>query len=153
MPKVKGFYKKFRIHAIVIAFFILLFLILSYRQPVYPEPPHIGSDVVIEVGTLKHEIPQFFTYHYHDKNISFFVVKTGDKVLSFLDACSRCYRHKRGYRFDNGQFVCRKCDVEYSVQEIEKGVGSCYPIKVSGYLQDGRYIIPLSALEKMADKF
>ncbi len=95
----------------------------------------------------------FFTYHYHGKNINFFVLKTGDKVLSFLDACMSCYPSKRGYRVDGGHLVCRKCGVTYSLSDVEKGFGGCYPIRIEGRLQDGQYRIPVSLLGQAIDKF
>ena len=138
-------------------FFVTLFVFLSLgacaKQPDYPEPPRLGSDVAVDVGTLRPEIPEFFTYHYQGKKINFFVVKVDEKVLSFLDACARCYPAKKGYRSDNGALICRECGVSYAVTGIEKGVGSCIPIRIEGSLQSGKYLIPLSVLEGMADKF
>lgn len=132
---------------------VLLFVISCSRQPVYPRPTTVGSEVVIDVSTLKPETPEFYTYHYRNRNINFFVVKINDKILSFLDACMSCYPKKLGYRYDNGYITCRSCDVRYSVAETEKGFGSCFPIRITGNLQNGKYFIPLSALEGMAEKF
>lgn len=128
-------------------------LLSCSRQPVYSEPPFIGTKIVIDISRLKSDIPEFFTYHHSKKNINFFVIKINDKVLSFIDACASCYSKKLGYRFDNGYIVCRACNVRYSVGEVEKGFGGCFPIQVKGYLQNERYLIPVSELEKMADKF
>lgn len=123
------------------------------KQPAYPEPPRAGNDVVVDVQTLRPEIPVFFTYHYQAKRINFFVIKIDGRVLSFLDACARCYPAKLGYHFDGGYLLCRECNVRYSVSEIEKGAGSCFPMRITGNLQDGKYLIPLAVLEGMADKF
>jgi uncharacterized membrane protein len=137
--------------------FVTLFVFLSLgacaKQPGYPEPPRIGPDVAVEVKTLTPEVPLFFTYHYHGKKINFFVVKINGRVLSFIDACASCYPARLGYRYDNGFFVCRKCNVRYSVSEIENGVGGCFPIRIEGSLRDGKYLIPVSVLEGLADKF
>ena len=137
----------------VVVLFVFLSLGACARQPSYPEPPRLGNDVAVDSETLKPEIPVFFTYHYRGKKINFFVINTGGRVLSFLDACARCYPEKRGYRFDSGHLICRECNVTYSVSDIEKGVGSCFPIRITGNLQDGKYLIPLSTLEGMAAKF
>jgi len=138
-------------------FWVVLIFFLSLgacaKQPSYPEPPRMGNDVAVESATLRPEVPVFFTYHYQGKKINFFVMKVEGRVLSFLDACARCYPAKRGYRFDGGRLVCRECNVNYSVSEIEKGMGSCFPIRITGHLQDGKYLIPLSTLERMAEKF
>ncbi len=145
--------QKNRFKAVALLTFALFWAISCSRQPVYPGPPVVGSEVVIDVRTLRPGIPQFYTYRYTNKNINFFVVEIDGKPLSFLDACSSCYPKRLGYRFDNGQITCRACDVRYSVSEIEKGFGSCYPIKVQGSLRDGKYFIQVSALQNMADRF
>jgi uncharacterized membrane protein len=123
------------------------------RQPLYPAPPVSGSQVVIDVSTLTPEIPRFFTYRHGDKNVNFFVIHVQNKVLSFLDACVTCYPKKRGYREKDGYVVCRACDMSFSVYKLEKGLGGCYPIKISGRLDKGNYFIPLATLEGHADKF
>ncbi len=130
-----------------------LFLLSCSAQPTYQEARRSGADVVVEAKTLERDVPAFFTYRYAGKKINFFVVKVDEKVLSFLDACGRCYPAKLGYRAERGSIVCRECNVRYSVSQIEKGIGSCFPIKIEGSLRDGKYLIPASALEGMADKF
>jgi len=130
-----------------------LFLLSCARQPAYPEPPVRESDVVIDTHILAHEKPVFYTYHYHGKKINFFVFRTGEKVLSFLDACASCYSAKLGYRTGDGSVTCRKCDLRYSLSNIEQGFGSCFPIAIEGHLRDGEYLIPVSRLQAAADKF
>jgi uncharacterized membrane protein len=103
--------------------------------------------------SLKPDVPVFYTYRYLGKKISFFVIKINGKVSSFIDACENCHHAKLGYRFEEGSFVCRLCNVRYPVLEIEKGIGSCFPIPVTGRVQDGQYLIHVSMLEKMTDKF
>jgi len=127
-------------------------LVACSQQPLYPEPALNGSEVVIDAEKLRSESPAFFTFRYHGKKINFFVLKVHERVLSFLDVCTSCYPSKRGYRTDNGYLTCRTCDVRYSLSDIEKGLGGCYPISVEGRLQDGKYLIPVSVLEKAIDK-
>lgn len=112
-----------------------------------------GSDIVIDAGTLEPDIPKFYTYHYRNKNINFFVINIDGKIFSFFDACERCYPKKLGYRFDNGNVVCRACNISLPVSEIEKGLGSCAPIKLEGHVKDGKYFISASTIESKADKF
>ncbi|HXX53163.1 MAG TPA: Fe-S-containing protein, partial [Thermodesulfovibrionales bacterium] len=101
----------------------LLFSLISAcsDQPIYPEVPKIGGDVVVDVSGLSSEIPDFFTYHYHGKKINFFVMKVNQTIVSFLDACAKCYSEKKGYRFDGEHVICRACNLKYPVSEIEKG--------------------------------
>jgi uncharacterized membrane protein len=109
--------------------------------------------VVVDVSSLLPEIPAYFTYHHNGKSVNFFVMNIGDNVLSFLDACASCYPQKRGFSFDKGYFICRSCNVRYSVAEIEKGLGSCFPIRINGNVRDRKYFIPVSTLQSAADKF
>ena len=137
-----------------IIFFAILFLASCAKQPVYSEPEQIGSEVVININSLKSGVPEFFTYHYtKGKKINFFVVNIDGRILSFFDACERCYPKKLGYRPDNGNVVCRACNIRFPLSEIEKGVGSCAPIKLEGHIKDGKYLIPVSNIEVKADKF
>ena len=146
---------KFHFHAgrILTLFILVVTLISCSRQPVYPPPSLSGRDVAIDVSTLKPEIPQFYTYQYNGKNISFFVLKLNERVVSFFDACASCYPHKRGYKYDDDSVVCRACDMRFSVYKLEKGIGGCYPIRLQGRTESGKYLIPLASLEAEAGKF
>ena len=135
-------------------FLVVLFLASCAKQPDYPEPERIGSDVVINISSLKPATPEFFTYHYNkSRNINFFVINIDGKIFSYFDACERCYHKKLGYRFDNGNVVCRACNISLPVSEIEKGLGSCAPIKLEGHVKDGKYFISASSIESKAEKF
>jgi uncharacterized membrane protein len=123
------------------------------RQPIYPPPAVVDGNAVFDLSSLKPESPQFFTYVYHDKNISFFVIRMNGGVQSYLDACVTCYPKKRGYQDKNGYVACRACDMSFSVYKLEKGLGGCYPVKISGRMEKGNYLISLATLEGQADKF
>lgn len=138
---------------VIFSSFLLLLVAACSRQPLYPSPQQSGSDVVIDTAQLKPEVPLFLTYRSGDKNVNFFILKVQDKVLSFLDACVTCYTHKQGYRHDDGAVVCRACSQRFSVYTLEKGIGNCYPIKIAGRMEKGRYLISISTLESAADKF
>jgi len=123
------------------------------RQPVYPAPAVLNDHAVVKVEELGQGVPKFFTYQHEGRNVSFFAMKQNDKVLSFLDACASCFQHKRGYRYDDAVVTCRYCNMEFPVQRLEKGLGSCYPIRIQGRVEGGRYLIPLAVLAAAADKF
>jgi len=138
--------------------FILVFIFLTSvascsRQPLYPAPPQSDGNISIDVAKLPLEVPQFYTYRSGDTKVNFFVIRMHDKTLSFLDACVTCYPKKRGYEDRSGYVVCRACDMSFSIYRLERGIGGCYPIKVEGTMKDRMYVIPVMALEKMADKF
>jgi len=48
---------------------------------------------------------------------------------------------------------CRACGLKFSVHKLEKGLGGCYPIRIEGRMENGRYLIPLASLEAEAEKF
>ncbi len=135
--------------------FIVLFLSASSctRQPGHPAPAIEGRNAVIAVTLVKDEVPQFYTYRFQDKNISFFVLKMDGKVSSFFDACASCYPHKQGYKYEDGFVVCRYCNVSFPLHKLEKGIGGCYPIRLEGRVENGKYLIPLAAIEAETGKF
>lgn len=138
--------------AALLLFFSLLGAACTSEQK-YSAPTVVGSSVVIDVSTLQPETPHFFTYRYDGKNINFFVLRMGDGVQSYFDACASCYPHKLGYKCENGSVVCRNCGQRFSIHKLEKGLGGCYPIKLEGRVESNKYLIPLASLEAEAGKF
>lgn len=136
---------------------LLLLLLLSVaacsREPVYPEAPVSGQDISIDLALLKPGAPHYFIHSFDSMKIHFFVVKMDDRVISFLDACTKCYPQKKGFAYDSGSVICRACNERYPLSEIEKGFGSCYPIRVEGRVKDNRYLISATALEKLGTKY
>jgi len=130
------------------------FLILSCSKPhSYPAPQRIGADIVIETSSLELDVPKFYTYRFQGKYVNFFVIKMPDATLSFLDACASCYPHKQGFRCEGNEVICRYCDTRYPIGKLEKGLGNCYPIRIEGRMENGKYLIPAAMLESSADKF
>jgi uncharacterized membrane protein len=128
----------------------LIMIAACVRQPVYPAPEVRGNEVVVDLSALEPAVPLFLTYKYNGKNISFFVISLDGNVLSFLDACATCYRHKQGYRYEEGFVTCRYCNMNFSLHKLEKGLGGCYPIKIEGAAVDREYRIPTAVLESKA---
>lgn len=136
-------------------FFLCAFVMFAActSQPRYSAPARIGDDFVVDVSSLQMETPRFFTHQYNGRNISFFVMRMESGVQSYLDACASCYPHKRGYNYETGAVTCRFCDQKFSVNKLDKGLGGCYPIKIEGKTEKGKYLIPRATLEAAADKF
>ncbi len=148
--------ESFRRKVLVFAPFILATLLIIYscsNQSSYPSAPQIGPNVVIDTANLPPDIPQFFTYHFQGRNINYFILNLQGRVSSFLDACTSCYSFKQGYRCEKDSIVCRHCNMKFSVFKLEKGLGSCFPIKIEGRSENGKYLIPLAVLEAEANKF
>lgn len=135
--------------------FLLFLLVLPAcsRQPAYPEAPRSGQDIAIDIRRVQPGIPLYYSYTYREAKISFFVVKLDGRLISFLDACVKCYPKKRGFGYDSGYVVCRACNERYPISGIEKGFGSCYPIRLEGRTKDGRYMISTAELEKSGGRF
>ena len=144
--------RQYYAYALFLLFPVIVFVACT-SQPRYPEPARIGTDIAIEVSTLQLETPRFFTHHYHGKNISFFVMRMKSGIQSYLDACTSCYPHKRGYKYGEGAVTCRFCGQVFSVSNLDKGLGGCFPIKIEGRIEKGMYVIPIATLEAEADKF
>jgi len=134
-------------------FAVIIIIAACTSQPRHPAPARNGENVVIEVNSLQPGTPKFFTYHYNNKYISFFVLRLKSGIQSYLDACASCYTHKMGYRDENGAVTCRFCNQRFSVSQLDKGLGGCYPIKIEGRIEKGQYLIPIAKLEAEADKF
>ena len=131
----------------------ILFLFACTQQPSYPPAAQSGPDIVIDVAGLQPDIPQFHTYRYQGRNISYFLLKIDNRVNSFLDACASCYAHHQGYRYEDGAVTCRYCNMKFPIYKLEKGLGSCYPIKIEGRMEGGKYLLPVIVLEKETGKF
>jgi uncharacterized membrane protein len=146
----KAFFNKIYVRMLLL---LLIIFTACSHQVGYPEAPRSGQDISIDISALQPGIPQYFSYSLKGMNIHFFVVKMEDRVISFLDACTKCYPQKKGFGFDSGSVICRACDEHYPVTEIEKGFGSCYPIKLEGRMKDNRYLISAAELEKLGTKY
>jgi len=133
---------------------LLLIIVAACSRPLsYPEAPRNGQDISIDISALQPGIPQYFSHSFSGMKIHFFVMKVEDRVISFLDACTKCYAQKKGFDFDSGSVVCRACNERYPVSEIERGFGSCFPIKLEGKMNNGSYLISLVELERLGTKF
>lgn len=135
--------------------FVLLFaaLFACAQRPEYPSPPIRGGSVVVATGGLKIGEPMFYTVELDGVGVSFFVLKIDDTIRSYLDACMKCYPHKKGYRVDGFYLECRYCGVRYPLDNLDQGVGSCYPIPVKGELMGNEYVISFSELKKAVKYF
>jgi len=135
------------------ASFLIFSLSACSKPPSYPAPQRTGADIVIETSSLELEVPKFYTYRFQGKHVNFFVIKMPDTILSFLDACASCYPQKQGYRCEGNEVICRYCNLRFPIGKLEKGLGSCYPIKIEGKVENGKYLISVAMLERSADKF
>ncbi len=138
------------IFSIVILYSGLLFSCDS--NPVYTSLPVKGDRVVIDMGTLQKERPEFFSITVDKKTIGFFVVKIDESVESYLDACMKCYPNQKGYRVGDSHLECKFCNVRYPMDSLKTGVGSCFPIPIKGKVEGEEYSISIQDLQEV-EKF
>jgi uncharacterized membrane protein len=132
---------------------LLLCTAACSSKPLYPEAGRIGQDISVDVSGLTAEAPKFFSWHHNGRRTNFFVVKTEGGIISFLDACMKCYPKKMGFRFDKDSVVCRACNERYPVSQIEKGFGSCYPIRLEGRQKEAKYLVSITEIERAGQRF
>jgi uncharacterized membrane protein len=140
---------------------VLSFIVLSLSliplscesQPRYPHASFEGDRVVIATDTLRELAPEFYTAAVDGKRVNFFVMMKDGEVYSFFDACRECYRKKLGFLVDDGHIMCRACKVRYPIDKFMKGIGNCYPIRLEGATDSGRYTIAREALRKGVELF
>jgi hypothetical protein len=141
--------------AAVVTFLLLVTFVgpACTSQHTYAATTVIGANAVIEISSLPTATPLFLTYRYNGKRINFFVLRLDSGVTSYLDACASCYHHQQGYRPEEGVVTCRYCNMKFPVYKLEKGLGSCFPIKLEGRAEQGKYLISIAALEDAAKMF
>ncbi len=125
---------------------LALFFCSCSKMPVYPQAPSDNAGVRIALKELQEEKPVFYTFYDGKKRINYFVLKFDGSYQSYFDACAKCYHKKMGYMLTGSRVVCRACDVNYSLNDLKEGIGSCYPIKLEGRVDGGVYVIDRKAI-------
>lgn len=110
-----------------------------------------------EVRILLSDVDDGKAHHYsyqdQDREIKFFVVKSGDGVVRVaFDACDVCFPAKKGYTQDGEYMVCNNCGRLFHASQINVVDGGCNPaplhretvgdnlvIKVADILEGARF--------------
>ncbi|QWR78222.1 Fe-S-containing protein [Candidatus Magnetomonas plexicatena] len=95
----------------------------------------------INEGYIKEKTPLFYAYNDNGKTIKFFIVRVNGKVRSYFDVCNSCKIKNLGYRTYEAGIECRACSITIPYEELETGIGSCYPFHLKGEEKDGKYTI------------
>lgn len=141
-----------KVSKILVPMICILTIVLSCdKKPSYKQAPFDGSSVVIDVRNMKEGTAEFYSLVLDGKRINFFLLKIKGTIHSFFDACLECYPRKLGFRIDGRYAVCRACNVRYPIDELR--IGGCYPIRLKGSIEDGRYIIAKEDLKAGYDYF
>ncbi|MHB8882225.1 MAG: Fe-S-containing protein [Thermodesulfovibrionales bacterium] len=124
------------------------FLFSCADRPSYTSVDLAGDQLTLPVQALSDGSPAFYSVMIDGKKINFFIVLMDGRVQSYLDACKECYSKKLGYHHEKGHMVCKACKVRFPLDRLDSGIGGCYPIKLQGTLEEGRYVIRKEALSE-----
>jgi uncharacterized membrane protein len=119
----------------------LFILFTCSKAADYPEAPFDGSNVTIDIRMLKDGIPVFYTFKHGGEKINYIILRIGDDIQAYYDACAECYPRKRGFRYEDGSLICNVCNVEHAMHTLKEGKGSCYPFKLAGQIRGNVYEI------------
>lgn len=98
--------------------------------------------VRIDLAGLEPGQVRFFRYlNPGNQEVRFFAGRdAGGTVQVAFDANELCFKQKRGYAYQDGWLVCRKCDKAFRLAEVNAGGGGCQPVPVEHRL-DGDLLV------------
>lgn len=121
----------------------------------YPEVRARDGAVAVELAGIGAASGRFLSFRSGGgKVVDFLVYRDGSGAPhAVLDACRTCYRWRKGYLLSRGEVVCVKCDMVFRLDDLEKGTGSCVPIRLETQRRGETLIVPAAALEAGARYF
>jgi uncharacterized membrane protein len=124
-------------------------------QGAYPVLPQEKGMIRVDISDIGNGDGSFFTYPSSSgRNVDYFVYKdSSGTAMGVLDACRTCYRWRKGYRLEGNRVVCRKCDMEFPLDGLAQGIGSCVPIGIRSSTEEETLTIPVTELEAGAKYF
>ena len=96
----------------------------------------------ISVADLDREQVRFYQYvSTGSQEVRFFVGrdKNGQIQVGF-DANELCAKFERGYQWQSGWLVCKKCDKNFHLEETNADRGGCFPVALKHRL-DGDTVV------------
>jgi uncharacterized membrane protein len=141
--------------AVAALFLVAAVLIVGPRQGGADGPPLAarvaeGTDFAVDESALGDGQARFFQYSTAEgRLVRFFVMKSSDGVVrAALDACTTCYRERRGYRQEGDAMVCNNCGKAFASKDINVMTGGCNPIPLERSVQNGRVVVRAASLER-----
>lgn len=121
----------------------------SRPKATYPEVIPRNGIVTVDLSGIGAGRGRFHAYRSGSgKKVDFFVYRdSAGEPHAVLDACSTCYRWKKGYVLDRDEIVCLKCDMRFTMDGLAHGTGSCVPIALKAAPRGGALEIPVGELE------
>lgn len=114
-----------------------------------------GRDFGAAAATFADGQARFFEYATAaGRMVSFFIMRSSDGVIrAAADACTVCYRERRGYRQQGDAMVCNNCNKSFRSVDINVITGGCNPIPLERTIDGDRVVIRAAALEQAAAYF
>lgn len=127
---------------------------VSVTAPVV-EAVEAGADFARSSALFADGQARFFRYRAAGGRIvSFLVMKSSDGVIrAAADACTVCYRKRKGYHQEGDVMVCNNCNKSFRSVDINVITGGCNPIPLDRAIEGDRIVVRASALEQAATYF
>lgn len=110
--------------------------------------------VRIPITDLDEKTLPLYRYQYKGKEIKFFLLRASDgSVRAALDACTACYREKRGYRQDDALVICNNCGISFRTDDVGRLSGGCNPVPIMGTVEGQHVVLQARDLEAGARFF
>jgi uncharacterized membrane protein len=114
-----------------------------------------GRDLVVPAAAFADGQARFYRYSTAaGRAVSLFVIKSSDGVIrAALDACTVCYRERRGYHQEGDVMVCNNCGKAFRSADVNVITGGCNPIPLERSVEGDRVVVRSAALESGAVYF
>jgi uncharacterized membrane protein len=105
--------------------------------------PDQRGEVRLDLAGLGRGEVRFFRYlNPGNQEVRFFVGRDEAGVVQVaFDANELCYKTKRGYQYQDGWLVCRKCDKAFRLAEVNAGTGGCQPVPLAHRLEGDTLVL------------
>jgi uncharacterized membrane protein len=105
--------------------------------------PDASGTVTIPIGDLGPDQVRFYRFlNSGNQEVKFFVGRdAGGTVQVAFDANELCYKLKRGYDYQDGWMVCRKCDKAFELERVNDGGGGCNPVPLAHRVEGDRLVL------------
>lgn len=112
-----------------------------------------GSEIKLSTADWEKGVLQKFSYSVSGAEVRFLAVKLDDgAVVTALDACQICGIEGYMQEKDGNVVICKVCNAPIPVNTIGQG-GGCNPLPLSSHTEETTLTIPISDLEKQAQRF
>jgi uncharacterized membrane protein len=143
----------FRIRNLLMVGVVVAALVAGSEWLSRPTCATVGADgglISIRSDRIDRGEAKFFCYRDSAGRKLRFVLARGDDGVtrSVMDACSQCYKFRKGFTASNGYLICRLCGNRYKISDMLAGKASCVPVSIENHEHDGVVTIDPAELEK-----